>query len=413
MIEWLVGAAVVVMAGQLFSAGPSPNGPGKPRRESLSSVPRRPEDEKPASEWDAARFRELVAALDWLENPPQFPSANATPPILSEAAKHRGYLKRKLMWIGAEIGDKSLIGRINAFLKDPTKARESAIAAHTRRELARYEHFLDQVESKPLTDEQRRAVLSDEDATLVLAGAGSGKTSVITAKAAYLLKSGSRGAEEILPLAFGKEAANEMASRMSLACNAPIKAWTFHALAYHIIGDVEGTKPALAAHAGDPKRYSDVIRRILRQLVTSDEKVASAIIDWFSEFFVKASSEWDYKTKHDWYTHVESQNLRTLQGEKVRSYEELLIANWLYRNGVEYEYEPIYEHRLPASGKREYTPDFRLVESGIYLEHFGVRKEKSSPNSPERLVTAPFVNREGILGIDGLNAEYIPVSGLN
>lgn len=64
---------------------------------------------------------------------------------------------------------------------------------------------------------------------------------------------------------------------------------------------------------------------------------------------------------------MEQQDLRTLQGEKVKSYEELQIANWLYENGVAYEYEPVYEHKIPETGRRDYQPDFRLIESGIYI----------------------------------------------
>ncbi|MDM7459768.1 MAG: UvrD-helicase domain-containing protein [Paracoccus sp. (in: a-proteobacteria)] len=401
MIEWLIGAAVFGLVGELFGASRRPS--SAPSYQPVNTRPKfalnpgATESQRPETAWDVAKFHELAAALDWLEGPSQYPAACVTPPILSEAAKYRGFLKQELTRVEGKIEDKAAFGRINDFLKDPKLARDGAIEAHLERELARWARFLDGVESKPLTAEQRRAVLSEEDATLVLAGAGSGKTSVITAKAAYLLKSGTREPGEILPLAFGKDAANEMATRIGRACNVRVKAWTFHALAYHIIGDVEGTKPPLASHAGDQKRYSDVIRRIIRQLVATDEKIANVIVDWFTQFPIECGSEWDYETKHAWYTHVESLNLRTLQGEKVRSYEEFLIANWLYRNGVEYEYEPQYEHRLPDSGRRGYTPDFRLTESGIYLEHFGVRKEKSLFGLPDRLVTAPFVDHEEYL----------------
>lgn len=93
---------------------------------------------------------------------------------------------------------------------------------------------------------------------------------------------------------------------------------------------------------------------------------------------------------------MEAQDLRTLQGEKVKSYEELQIANWLYENGVEYEYEPVYEHKIPETGRRDYQPDFRVTESCIYIEHFGVRRQKMADGS-EQLVTAPFVDREEYL----------------
>ena len=397
MIEWLIGGAVLGLVGELFGASRRPSPP--PAHQSgntghfLSLALMAPENQKPETAWGVTRFQQLAAALDWLERPPLYPAACAIPPLLSEAARYRGFLRQELARVEGALQDKQAIGRINEFLKDPKAAREGAIAAHLERDLARWECFLDGVEAQPLTIEQRRAVLTDEDATLVLAGAGSGKTSVISAKAAHLLKAGIREPGEILPLAFGKEAATEMATRIGRVCNVPVKAWTFHALAYHIIGDVEGTKPPLASHAGDQKGYSDLIRRILRQLVATDEKIANVIVDWFTQFQIECGNEWDYATKHAWYTHVESLNLRTLQNEKVRSYEELLIANWLYRNGIEYEYEPQYEHRLPDSGRRGYTPDFRLTASGIYLEHFGVRKEKSLLGLPDRLVTAPFVDR--------------------
>src|SRR5690606_4871136 len=62
------------------------------------------------------------------------------------------------------------------------------------------------------------------------------------------------------------------------------------------------------------------------------------------------------KAKHD-----------TIQGERVKSVEELMIANFLYLNGIEYEYEKPYPH-----GDVMYRPDFYLTDYDIYLEHFGV-----------------------------------------
>ncbi|RGP37096.1 UvrD-helicase domain-containing protein [Pseudotabrizicola alkalilacus] len=256
MIEWLIGAAVFGLVGELFGASRSKSSSPSPKS-ILITQPQSglnlnlAKHEKPETEWNSTRFRQLAAELAWLNNPPQFPAACLTPAILCEAAKYSDYLRQQLARTETGIEDTTQLERIAEFLKNPKEARERAINAHLDRELARWEQFLDQVESKPLTLEQRRAVLSDEDATLVLAGAGSKKTSVITAKAAHLLKSGIRSVDEILPLAYGKDAANEVAVRMGRACDEPVKAWTFHALAYHITGSVEGTKPPLAAHAGE------------------------------------------------------------------------------------------------------------------------------------------------------------------
>lgn len=274
--------------------------------------------------------------------------------------------------------------------------RANGIAVFVAAELDRWKEFFDTIESKPLTPEQRLSVVVDEDATLVLAGAGSGKTSVITAKAAYLVKAGIRQPEEILLLAFAKNAAEEMSERVEARSGVPIVARTFHAIAYDIIGIVEGSKPALADHATDDMAFNNLIKQILKDLVHQLSKVSKAIIQFFAHFLVEPKTEWDFQTKHDFYTHMESQDLRTLQGERVKSYEELQIANWLYENGVEYEYEPIYEHKITETGRRDYQPDFRLIESGIYIEHFGVRRQKRADGS-ERLITAPFVDRDEYL----------------
>lgn len=338
-----------------------------------------------------SRLESVLSRISKLQAPSRYPAACAVTPLLEEArALSKSLSKVRLEAVGQEAAEK--IARVSHFSADPRTARATAIEAFASTELARWSEFFDTIESKPLTPEQRLSVVVDEDATLVLAGAGSGKTSVITAKAAYLVKSGIRKPEEILLLAFAKNAALEMSERVEARSGVPIAAQTFHALAYDIIGKVEGSKPALAEHASDDLAYTNLLREILRHLVRSRPEVAVKIIRWFAHFLVEPKSEWDFQTKHEFYTHLEQQDLRTLQGEKVKSYEELQIANWLYENGIAYEYEPLYEHKVSDGGRRDYQPDFRLTESGVYIEHFGVRRQKLA-NGLERLVTAPFVDR--------------------
>lgn len=47
--------------------------------------------------------------------------------------------------------------------------------------------------------------------------------------------------------------------------------------------------------------------------------------------------------------------LVTLKGEEVASQEECIIANWLFYNGVDYQYERAYEHSTATSEHRQYT----------------------------------------------------------
>ncbi len=65
-----------------------------------------------------------------------------------------------------------------------------------------------------LTDEQARNIATDEDATLVLAGAGTGKTAVITGKIAHLVRNLRVPPESILALAYNRKAALEIRERL-------------------------------------------------------------------------------------------------------------------------------------------------------------------------------------------------------
>lgn len=349
-----------------------------------------------ALEKEAARLDRILAGVSALAAPPRYPAACQIASLLEEARALDASLLSKLQAEAIGPDATARIVPVRKFAGDPRTARANGIAAFVSAELDRWKDFFDTIESKPLTPEQRLSVVVDEDATLVLAGAGSGKTSVITAKAAYLVKAGIRRPEEILLLAFAKNAAAEMSERVEARSGVPIVARTFHAIAYDVIGMVEGSKPALAGHVTDDLAFTNLIKQILKDLVHTRPEVSKAIIRWFAHFLVEPKTEWDFKTKHEFYTHMEAQDLRTLQGEMVKSYEELQIANWLYENGVEYEYEPVYEHKIPETGRRDYQPDFRLTESGIYIEHFGVRRQKMADGS-ERLVTAPFVDRDEYL----------------
>lgn len=74
--------------------------------------------------------------------------------------------------------------------------------------------FFAKVNQNPLTVAQQTACVTNNDHTLVVAGAGSGKTAVIMAKAAYLLYRKLAQPEQILLLAFGQKAAEEMRDRI-------------------------------------------------------------------------------------------------------------------------------------------------------------------------------------------------------
>ena len=90
---------------------------------------------------------------------------------------------------------------------------------YVKRHLASDKRYLDNI-LKPidpainLDDDQRRVVLSDEDYTLVIAGAGAGKTTTVAAKVKYLVEKKHIRPEQILVISFTNKAVDELRSRM-------------------------------------------------------------------------------------------------------------------------------------------------------------------------------------------------------
>ncbi len=205
----------------------------------------------------------LAEVVERLNRPRRYPSACLLEPFLERA----NALVARIPKINPEdfisVAQQNKLNAVLNFQKSPDQARDRAIKTFIDAELIEMKDFFDTIESNPLTPEQRLSVLTDEDATLILAGAGSGKTSVIVAKAAYLIQRAVRQPDEILLVAFGNDAAKEMATRVEERCGSSVDARTFHALGYGIIREVEGQAPALTPHASDDVQFRALLRDIL------------------------------------------------------------------------------------------------------------------------------------------------------
>ncbi len=290
--------------------------------------------------------------------------------------------------------------RVVALSKDSQKAAEARNAEYVRQQLGNFKAFFDAIESNPLTDQQRQAIVHDEDNALVVAGAGTGKTSTVVGKVGYVLKKGWAAPEEILLLAFTTKAAEEMRERIGKKLGVGVKVRTFHGLGLEIIAQARGRKPSLFAEAEDRNARDRVVKGLITDLL-ADDGFRQDLLAFQSSLRRAYRPAWEFKSEAEYVQYLLDVEPRALNGLKLRSYEECEIANWLVTHGVPFEYERQYEFATATADHRQYKPDFYLPEQRLYIEHWGVNRDERA---------APFMDpvryREKMAWARALHAEH-------
>ena len=333
-------------------------------------------------------LRSVHDRLAGFADPPRYIDVDILRDLTRDAQAAAGGLVARWPDSLSDAPEIQMLRGILEFLEAPDDARSKANETFVANELVRSRALFDRIEARPLTDEQRKAVVVDERCNLVVAAAGSGKTSVIVAKAGWLVRRGYRKPSDLLLLAFARDARNEMEvrvrSRLGAATAQSVTVRTFHSLGMAIIGDAEGKRPALARTAENDRALFDLLKGIVADLLAGGA-LSETLLEWFQDQFAPYRSEHEFANWGAYWNYIRRNDIRSLKADEVKSYEECEIANFLYLNGIAYEYEAAYEHETATAEKRQYKPDFFLADHGIYIEHFGLDAEGN---------TAPFVDRE-------------------
>lgn len=275
-----------------------------------------------------------------------------------------------------------LLNKVSGWGKNDIEQQRLRYVAKQSKQFADY---FDNVESNPLTKSQREACIVDEDSNLVLAGAGTGKTSTMIGRAGYLLESGQAEPHQILMLAFGNKAAREMQERLNQRLgNDAIVASTFHKLGKEIIAQVEGAQPSVSPLAEDDKLLEKHVDEWFNKHMEI-RHYSEKVLAYFSYYLYPEKNPFDFETEGEYFDYMLANEIRTLKGEMVKSLGECLLANHLLKLGIDYQYEAAYEHSTRDVYFRQYQPDFYLPEYGIYIEHIGIDRDGN---------TAPYVDRE-------------------
>jgi len=346
---------------------------------------------------------------------------------------------------------------------------------YVEKELNENKEFFSNIDGKCLDEQQRRAVVIDEDNNLVVAGAGSGKTLTISGKVKYLVEKKNIDPKDILLITFTNNVAEEMTKRINKKLGIPIEASTFHSLGSTISGCLKDEKYKVLENpyeilndktiknilSNNPEtidallEYSSYYMKdnetvldekfesksdylyTLDNLYTLREKTiynlyesivkfkalyykkfnttknfskeycisllkklpnTEIITDLFEnlenkyfifkesdlksiKYFLKIMKD-EYKKPKDFFEYLFfNEKFKSYSGDKVKSQEERTIANFLFLNGIKFEYEKLYKngkYYMPKDSyktARGYLPDFYLPEYDIYIEHFGVDKD--------------------------------------
>lgn len=298
------------------------------------------------------------------------------------------------------------------FETDTKQANERYI----NQELNDNSDLFDDLDGKSLDSQQREAIVVDEDAVKVIAGAGSGKTFTIQGKVKYLTEKRDVDPSEILAISFSNASVDDLKERIV----EPIDIKTFHKVGKDILTQYnQYSRP-------DTSALKRIIKRYLTKKALKNEDISKKLIEFFSFYINVPPSDDDIKYEGDlldWQEGVDFSTLKrrfknkqreTLNNEIVRSYEELYIANFLFIYGIKYTYEKIYSYpnknferefnkfkeflfsfneEIPDELKnditkdllnltdifeeyeiKDYLPDFYLDDYNIYIEHFGLNR---------------------------------------
>ncbi|MEO8644178.1 UvrD-helicase domain-containing protein [Pseudomonas sp.] len=255
---------------------------------------------------------------------------------------------------------------------------------HVLNELVECKDLFDRVESKPLTEEQARAVICFDNRVQAIASAGSGKTSTMVAKAAYGIHRGYVEPASIVMLAFNDAASKELEERAVLSFkrlgmdDTTVQGLTFHKLGLLIIGKAKGRRPNVPTWAVKDVACMEKLTELVDQLKDRSE-IFRVNWDLFRLVFNRDLPAVGQSSAADVWDKEGVGQLTTLQGEHVSSQEECIIANWLFYNGVEYKYERAYEYDTATADHRQYYPDFFYPEVSLYHEHLALNGDGQPP----------------------------------
>jgi hypothetical protein len=266
---------------------------------------------------------------------------------------------------GSDVDFKDSVERVIGAYREGENWLKFHNTEFTAKEIEEFSDYFEKVEKEPLTLEQRKAIVTEEINNLIVAGAGTGKTSTIVGKAGYIIRKGLAKPEEILLLSFNRAVSQELQERVAARLDKNLHVNTYHSFGLQVIAEATGTKPSVSELAEDKAKFSKEIHKFIKNRM-KDPAFRELIQEFSLYYFTPYKSAFDFNSFREYVEYVKQVELRSLNGDKVKSFEECFIANFLYIHGIEYLYEKPYEVKVADTNHRQYRPDFYLQVSPLH-----------------------------------------------
>ena len=234
-------------------------------------------------------------------------------------------------------------------------------------------------------DEQLVAISSLNENVLLKARAGSGKTSVVTDRARFLISHCGIHPDEVMLLAFNTDAAGEMAERIRKKCDlAEYKnARTFHSLASEL---AKSSKKILYDKKTETGEQSNFVYKLISN--KKNPFFWAGMYQFFRTEMGEMKISKDFLSQEEYLTYRRNHRELTLSGDNVKSMGEKYIGDFLFEHNLTHRYEDVV-----FSGKQTWYPDFTIFlgsknifsnskKRKIVIEHWGIDENDSTQQAP-------------------------------
>jgi DNA helicase-4 len=262
-------------------------------------------------------------------------------------------------------------------------------------------YFLDNMfknidENIKLDDEQKKIIKTDAKNLMVIAGAGSGKTTTISAKIHYLIERKKIKDDEILVISFTNKAVEELKERINNDFKHNVKITTFHKFGYDIIKNNIQNPPRIL------NSNYEIIKEYIEKEIINNKKELKKFLNLFINYFNIDETIQIYKNYHRYRKKQNKEKYptlkhkieyingeinrqieknKTIKEEYTKNKNETAIANFLYINNISYKYNEEYPY------KKRYKPTFTIYNKNerIYIEYFDKEKKEKTINKIRKI----------------------------